>query len=269
MGGTDRSRHAELKGVYTRLLAILLAVLVSTSVARAQTAAINISEQPLSLALREIGRQTGQNILFTPDTVAGLRGHALRGQMTARQAVDDLLQGTGLVAVPDGERGLLIERATAQLQTPPVAASAPEPKSVRSATAADFTSFEQVIVSSTRITNIGFTAPTPTTVVTSDMIAKSAQSSVFETVAELPALQGSTGPEVNTNATSTGLNGLSSFGLRGLGTIRPLVLLDGQRVVPANVTGVADISEFPQLLIQRIDVVTGGEIGRASCRERV
>ncbi len=242
----------------TRLLATLSVVLVSAGVASAQPAAINISDQPLSLALREIGRQTGLNILFTPDTVAGLRGHTLRGQMTARQAVDDLLQGTGLVAVPDGEHGLLIERATAQLQTPPIAAPAPEPQRVRSASAADFTPFEQVIVTSTRITNTGFTAPTPTTVVTSDMIAKSAQSSVFDTVAELPALQGSIGPEVNTNATSTGLNGLSSFGLRGLGTIRTLVLLDGQRVVPANVTGVADISEFPQLLIQRIDVVTGG-----------
>ena len=117
---------------------------------------------------------------------------------------------------------------------------------------------EQVIVSATRITSTGFNAPTPTTVISAELIAKSAQPSVFETVTMLPALQGSTGPEVNTNATSTGLNGLSAFALRGLGTMRTLVLLDGQRVVPANVTGITDISEFPQLLIQRIDVVTGG-----------
>ncbi|MCH3005843.1 TonB-dependent receptor plug domain-containing protein, partial [Listeria monocytogenes] len=43
-----------------------------------------------------------------------------------------------------------------------------------------------------------------------------------------------------------------------LGTIRTLTLLDGQRVVGANVTGVPDISLFPQLLIKRVDVVTGG-----------
>ena len=42
------------------------------------------------------------------------------------------------------------------------------------------------------------------------------------------------------------------------GTIRTLTLLDGQRVVGANVTGVPDISQFPQLLIKRVDVVTGG-----------
>jgi outer membrane receptor protein involved in Fe transport len=54
------------------------------------------------------------------------------------------------------------------------------------------------------------------------------------------------------------MQGLSSFSLHGLGTIRTLTLLDGQRVVGANVTGVPDISEFPQLLVQRVDVVTGG-----------
>ena len=37
-----------------------------------------------------------------------------------------------------------------------------------------------------------------------------------------------------------------------------LTLLDGQRVVPANVTGIPDISQFPQLLVTRVDVVTGG-----------
>jgi iron complex outermembrane receptor protein len=46
--------------------------------------------------------------------------------------------------------------------------------------------------------------------------------------------------------------------LRGLGPIRTLTLIDGQRVVGANVTGVTDVSQFPQLLIKQVDVVTGG-----------
>ncbi len=117
---------------------------------------------------------------------------------------------------------------------------------------------ETVIVSSSRITTAGFDAPTPTTVIGADQIAKTASSNVFNTIAQLPSLQGSTGTVSGNGGTSGGTNGLSSFGLRGLGTIRTLVLIDGQRVVPANVTGVADVSLFPQLLIQRVDVVTGG-----------
>src|SRR5207237_4693932 len=110
----------------------------------------------------------------------------------------------------------------------------------------------------TRITSRGFTAPTPTTIVTAEDIAKTAQPNIFTSVTQLPSLQGSTGTNTGTFSTSSGQQGLSSFSLRGLGAIRTLTLLDGQRVVGANVTGVPDISQFPQLLIQRVDVVTGG-----------
>jgi outer membrane receptor protein involved in Fe transport len=95
-------------------------------------------------------------------------------------------------------------------------------------------------------------------VLSSAAIAKNAQPNVFTTIAQLPSLQGSTGATVGTNSTSSGTQGLSSFSLRGLGTIRTLTLIDGQRVVGANVTGVPDVSLFPQLLIERVDVVTGG-----------
>ena len=115
-----------------------------------------------------------------------------------------------------------------------------------------------VTVSSSRIMSAGFNAPTPTTVLSTDFIEKSAKDNIFTAVTQLPSLMGSTGVESNVNGTSGGTNGLSSFNMFGLGTIRTLTLLDSQRFVPANVTGVPDISEFPQLLIQRVDVVTGG-----------
>ena len=115
-----------------------------------------------------------------------------------------------------------------------------------------------VVVTGTRITLTGFTAPTPTTMVNSEELQKSAQPNLFTTITQLPSLQGSTGTTTGTNSTSSGMQGLSSFSLRGLGTIRSLTLLDNQRVVGANVTGVPDISQFPQLLIKRVDVVTGG-----------
>ncbi|NIJ35185.1 outer membrane receptor protein involved in Fe transport [Sphingomonas oligoaromativorans] len=117
---------------------------------------------------------------------------------------------------------------------------------------------QQIIVTGSRITASGFTAPTPTQVLGTADIAKQAQPNIFNTIAELPSLQGSTGVTTGTNSTSSGTQGLSSFSLRGLGTIRTLTLLDGQRIVGANVTGVPDISLMPQLLIKRVDVVTGG-----------
>ncbi len=116
----------------------------------------------------------------------------------------------------------------------------------------------EIVVTGTRIRSTGFTAPTPTQVLGQADLERSAEPNVFTAITQLPSLQGSTGATTGTFSTSSGQQGLSSFSLRGLGTIRTLTLLDGQRVVPANVTGVPDISLFPQLLVERVDVVTGG-----------
>src|ERR1043165_2874557 len=117
---------------------------------------------------------------------------------------------------------------------------------------------ENVTVSASRIIRDGFQAPTPTTVLGSDDIANQAQPNVYAAVIQLPSLMSSQGTANNTGGTGGGNNGLSSFGMRGLQSIRTLTLFDGQRIVPSNVTGIQDVSELPHLLIQRVDVVTGG-----------
>jgi outer membrane receptor protein involved in Fe transport len=138
------------------------------------------------------------------------------------------------------------------------AAASPEPAKPAEAAAASTGSGNTVVVSGSRIAARGFTQPTPTTSLSSADLDKAAKPNIFESLIELPALQGSTGRTTNTFSTSSGIQGLSSLSLRGLGTLRTLTLLDGQRVVGANVTGVTDVSQFPQLLVKRVDVVTGG-----------
>jgi iron complex outermembrane receptor protein len=117
---------------------------------------------------------------------------------------------------------------------------------------------ESVVVSSSRIMNSGFEAPTPTTVINSADLEKQANTNVFTTVTQLPSLMGSTGSSVGNGGSSNGVNGLSALNIRGIGTNRNLILIDGERVVPTSTQGVVDISQFPSLLLQRVDVVTGG-----------
>ncbi|MFC3440363.1 TonB-dependent receptor domain-containing protein [Sphingobium rhizovicinum] len=144
--------------------------------------------------------------------------------------------------------------AQAQGAPEPVQSVAPQ----QDAAQADAPRAADIVVTGSRITTSGFNAPTPTTVIGEEQIVNNAQPNIFNTIAQLPSLQGSTGAATGTFSTSSGQQGLSSFSLRGLGPIRTLTLLDGQRVVGANVTGVPDISMFPQLLVKRVDVVTGG-----------
>ncbi|HWW26572.1 MAG TPA: TonB-dependent receptor [Caulobacter sp.] len=144
---------------------------------------------------------------------------------------------------------MIVSAGSASAQTAP----APEASEPASATA-----LSEIVVTGTRIRSTGFTAPTPTQVLGQADLERAAQPNIFTAITQLPSLQGSSGATTGTFSTSSGQQGLSSFSLRGLGTIRTLTLLDGQRVVPANVTGVPDISLFPQLLVERVDVVTGG-----------
>ena len=117
---------------------------------------------------------------------------------------------------------------------------------------------ETIIVTGSRITAAGFAAPTPTTVVGTRDIEQSAQPNLFTTISQLPAIVGSVSTQSALGATSLGNTGLSSISLHNLGTNRSLTLLDGQRYVPAFYTGIVDVSGMPQLLVQRVDVVTGG-----------
>lgn len=79
------------------------------------TVAIAIPAQPMGQALNELARQANLRLSFSPALVAGKTAPALSGSITARQALDRLLVGSGLVAVIDGST-VLVEAA------PPVAA---------------------------------------------------------------------------------------------------------------------------------------------------
>lgn len=143
----------------------------------------------------------------------------------------------------------------AQAQSAPPQSQTVAPQTV---TPQEASADADIVVTGSRITTSGFNAPTPTTMIGEEQIANNAQPNIFNTIAQLPSLQGSTGAATGTFSTSSGQQGLSSFSLRGLQPIRTLTLLDGQRVVGANVTGVPDISMFPQLLVKRVDIVNGG-----------
>src|SRR5579863_916949 len=87
-----------------------VAVLSIHAAAAAQDTAINLQEQPLSDALRTVAQKTGESILFTPESVEGLKAPAISGTMNAQQAVSMLTQGTDLEVVSDGNNGLIVRR---------------------------------------------------------------------------------------------------------------------------------------------------------------
>ncbi len=117
-----------------------------------------------------------------------------------------------------------------------------------------------IVVTGSRISASGYTAPTPVTVVGEEIIQRDAKVSIGDTIRELPAVGASSSPNNGQGAGNIvgGITGLDTINLRQLGVTRTLVLFDGQRVTNSNVTGQVDIGTMPTMLVQRIDVVTGG-----------
>src|SRR6185295_19031377 len=60
------------------------------------------------------------------------------------------------------------------------------------------------------------------------------------------------------NQVGAGRQGIDSINLHSIGDVRTLTLLDGRRIGGMINTSVVDVSELPQQLVSRVDIVTGG-----------
>ena len=115
----------------------------------------------------------------------------------------------------------------------------------------------EVTVTGSRVISNGNDSPTPVTVVTIEDIQATHPTTVFEALLDLPVFAGSRSPTSNPNGGASASN-TSGLNLRGLTIVRTLLLYDGHRVPPTTQSGVTDANMIPQMLLQRVDVVTGG-----------
>jgi outer membrane receptor protein involved in Fe transport len=115
----------------------------------------------------------------------------------------------------------------------------------------------EVVVTGSRVTRTGFTAPTPTTVVGAAEIELRAANSVGDTLNELPGFRATSSPTTNTVFPTNGI-AQTHADLRGLGSVRTLSLLNGRRHVATAATGQVDLALIPSILVERAEVVTGG-----------
>lgn len=111
----------------------------------------------------------------------------------------------------------------------------------------------EVVVTGTRISRPDLQVASPITTVGQQEIQLRQANTAEELLRDLPSVRPNLGPAVN-----NGSDGSSSIELRGIGTNRTLVLLDGRRVVPFGLDGVVDLNVLPIGIIDRVDVVTGG-----------
>lgn len=123
---------------------------------------------------------------------------------------------------------------------------------------AQATEIGEIVVTGSRIRRSAANAPTPLIQVTQDEILSTGQTSVIDYLATIPALQNSQVPS-DTTGSSLNIGGLSLPNLRSLGAGRTLTLVDGRRHVGSSGGELSvDVDTIPRLLIQNVEIVTGG-----------
>lgn len=114
-----------------------------------------------------------------------------------------------------------------------------------------------IIVTGTRIQNPNVSSPVPITSVEIEDLVSTGSVSLGDAINELPALRSTFSQGNSTRFIGTA--GLSLLDLRGLGTERTLVLVNGRRHVTASPGDFrVDVNTIPIDLVERVDIVTGG-----------
>ncbi|HEY4078688.1 MAG TPA: TonB-dependent receptor [Rhizomicrobium sp.] len=135
-----------------------------------------------------------------------------------------------------------------------VAASA----AISSAYAQDAAPTETAVVTGTRIVN-GAASPTPVTAVAATDLQNQSPLSIPDGLLKLPQFSATTSFKTQVQSNGRGFGTPTpGFNLYDLGTIRTLVLMDGKRVPGTFYDTTVNVDMLPQMLVKRVDVVTGG-----------
>lgn len=114
-------------------------------------------------------------------------------------------------------------------------------------------SVEKIAVTGSRIRKADFISNAPVATVGAEQFQLTATVNTESLLNTLPQVV----PGLDRTSNNPG-NGTATVDLRGLGTNRTLVLINGSRAVPSSGSGTVDINTIPTALIEDVEVLTGG-----------
>src|SRR5258708_9184701 len=256
-----KSRTGGSLTMFHRILAIALTSIACHALAQlTQVAKFDIPPQALETALRQVAAPRNLQILYTPEDVKSLSTPGLKGTYSAKEVVDKLIEGTGLVAVVSGPNAIVIKpnggssnTKGGSSQNPTLLAQAPS----QGAGASDLqrtepgeraaTKGEKIEVTGSRIAH-DFGPREVIRIQRSD-IEHAGAGTVRDALRTIPQVTLS-GEESSSSSFSGGTN----VQLRGFPSGSTLTLLNGRRVTPSSVEG-GNVFDLNSLLVAAIESV--------------
>lgn len=118
---------------------------------------------------------------------------------------------------------------------------------------ADKDNVEKIAVTGSRIRKADFVSNAPVATIGAEQFQLTSTVNTESLLNTLPQVI----PGLDRTSNNPG-NGTATVDLRGLGTNRTLVLINGTRAVPTTSNGTVDINTIPTALIEDVEVLTGG-----------
>ncbi len=217
-----------------------------TVVAAAELRDIHIPSEEAAKSIPEFARQENIQIIAPVSQLHGIKTPAVSGRMALDAALQSLLVGTGLEVASNDGTTVVLRRV--QVQTPASLNVAP----------ADFGAppLESIVVTGSRVIQDAADSPTPLVIVSADQMRATTPTSLPDGLNKLPIFQGS--QTIGRPGDGSQNYASNTLNLRNFGAQRTLILLDGHRASPSNADGTVDIDTLPQMLVSRVDIVTGG-----------
>jgi iron complex outermembrane recepter protein len=211
-----------------------------------------IPAQALATALASLARQTGLHVLYVSSELANHSSRPVAAGTAADDALDHMLEGSGLVWERLTARSIRIR--TQEPRGPPQLAQA-----------ADHSALATVIVTGSRIpVPANIAASGPTYVVTAEQIRLQGSTDTADVVNALPqVISSATADFGNHSSPAAPAGGFTTVDLRGLGPQRTVVLIDGRRLGigdpnTGNPAPAPNLDQIPVAMIERVEVLTGG-----------
>ncbi|MBN8742451.1 MAG: TonB-dependent receptor [Xanthomonadaceae bacterium] len=244
------------KGIRKLVLALACSAALAAQ-AQNTTETLDIPAGDLTVALDSLARQSGAQFVYSADELKGLKTGGVKGSMTAPEALEKLLRGSGHHLQRDQSGAMAIVRDPA-----PAPATRSKPQADAGAAAErPVVELESVQVTGSRIPRAQIEGPAPITVITAQEI----KANGFTTVPDVLRAMTQNGGETQSQQSASGADfspGAQQVDLRGLGPNHTLVLVNGRRIAdfPMPFKGrsnFTDISNIPLGMVERIEILTG------------
>ncbi|WP_300543735.1 TonB-dependent receptor [Maricaulis sp.] len=236
---------------------------------REEVFSFDIPVGPLGPALSRFAVVTGHQLLAESRLVSGVEASAVTGSHAAEDALRLLLAGTGLTFETVDAHTYVLARQAAL--SGPVHRASGTPDAIRlsrspaspgrqtdtTGSAGRLDPQEVILVTGSRFRRPGRNAVLPVQVIGRASLEASGAVEIGEMIAsQSPATLEFSSASTHLSAQNAGL---TSIGLRGLGTTRTLVLIDGRRTVSNS----GNASRFgsdtiPAEFVERVEISTGG-----------